>query len=165
MIVVADASPLIFLAKIRRLNLIHGVFGHDVRIPKPVHKELFAGPLDPVEKEVLERCLANCRIETVRRPRRFAAAMSVADNAALTLAIRCNADLLLCDERITRDMAEIEGVRPMGTLGVLLRAARSKLIGAEEARRLIDFLVSAHSFRISIEVYQAVVGQIPSADG
>jgi predicted nucleic acid-binding protein len=83
--------------------------------------------------------------------------MSAADNAALTLALRCKADFLLCDERATRSMAEIEGVRPLGTLGILLRAALSKLISAKEAKRMVNLLVSTHDFRISVEVYQAVL--------
>jgi predicted nucleic acid-binding protein len=160
MIVVADASPLIFLAKIRQLDLIHALWGRDVRLPRAVRKELLAGPVDPVERDHLDRFLADCRVETVRRPRRFASAMSAADNAALTLALRCEADLLLCDERITRSMAEIEGIRPLGTLGVLLRAVDKRLMPGDEAKRLIDALVSAHDLRIGIEIYQAVLARL-----
>jgi predicted nucleic acid-binding protein len=160
MIVVADASPLIFLAKIRQLELIHALLGRDVRLPDAVRRELFAGRTDPVERELLERFLEKCRIETVRRPRRFASAMSTADNAALTLALRSKADFLLCDERVTRSMAEIEGVRPLGTLGVLLRATRKKLISTKESRRLVDLLVGSHDFRIGVAVYQAVMEEL-----
>ncbi len=157
MIVVADASPIIFLAKIRRLDLIHKLLGEDVRIPRAVSRELVVSGVDPVEKEVLGRFLGKSRVESVRKPRRFATAMSAADNAALTLAIRSKADFLLCDERVTRSMAEIEGIRPLGTLGILLRATRKKIITRKEARRLVDLLVSAHSLRIGVEVYQAVL--------
>jgi predicted nucleic acid-binding protein len=157
MIVVADASPLIFLAKIRRLDLVHALLAQDGRLPQAVYHEVLAGPVDPVEREALERFLMDCLVEPVKRPRRFASAMSVADNAALTLALRCKADLLLCDERVTRSMAEMEGVRPLGTLGILLRAARNKFISRKEAKRLIDLLVSDHNFRIGVEVYQAVL--------
>lgn len=162
MIVAADASPLIFLGKIRRLDLIHTLLGRDVRIPKAVCNELLVEGLDPVEKETLESFLAHCRIEPVRKPRRFAAAMSAADNAALTLAIRSKADFLLCDERVTRMMAEIEGIRPLGTLGILLRATRKKIISRKEAQRLIDLLVATHRFRIGVEVYQAVLAELHS---
>ena len=36
MIVVSDASPLIFLARIRRLELIRGLLGRDIRVPGAV---------------------------------------------------------------------------------------------------------------------------------
>lgn len=90
--------------------------------------------------------------------RRFASAMSRADNEALTLAVRAHADIILCDERAMRIMAESEGVRPLGTLGILLRSAHRKIITAPDARQLIDTLIRSHNFRIGIEVYQAVFG-------
>jgi len=157
MIIVADASPIIFLAKVRRLDLIHELLGEDIRIPRVVCKKLVVPGVDPVEKETITDFLANCRVEPVQKPRRFATAMSVADNAALTLAIRSKADFLLCDERVTRAMAEMEGIRPLGTLGILLRATRMKIISKRDARRLVDLLVSTHSLRIGVEVYQAVL--------
>jgi predicted nucleic acid-binding protein len=160
MIVVADASPLIFLTKIRKLDLIQGLLGHDIRVPEAVHQELFAGSVDPVEQDHLNAFLADCVIAAVRRPRHFAAAMSSADNAALTLALRCKADILLCDDRITRSVSEIEGVRPLGTLGILLRAVDEDLIATGDARTMIDTLISAHDFRISIELYQAVLTRL-----
>ncbi len=160
MIVVADASPLIFLSKIRRLHLIRKLLGNDIRIPKAVCTELLVAGTDPVEKEALESFMAHCQIESIRKPRRFATAMSATDNAALTLAIRSHADFLLCDEKIMRTMAEIEGIRPLGTLGILLRAARKKIISRNEARHLIDLLVSTHHFRIGVEVYQAVLAEL-----
>ena len=160
MIVVADASPLIFLAKIRRLELIPALLGSDIRVPKAVYEELFASPLDPAEEDALRRFLGACRLEAVEKPRPFASAMSAADNAALTLAVRLGAEVLLCDDLITRRMAEAEGVRPLGTLGVLLRAMRAGLVGRSETRRLIDRLVSSHGFRIGVGLYRAVLAEI-----
>ena len=92
--------------------------------------------------------------------RSFASAMSAADNAALTLAVQYQAEFLLFDERITRRMAEAEGIRPMGTLGVLLRAMRNDLLDQIETRRLVDLLVISHGFRIGVGLYQAVLAEI-----
>ena len=162
MIVVADASPLIFLAKVRQLDLLHGLPGRDIRIPRPVHREVVVPGLDPIEREVLESFLASCTIEAVPRPRSFASAMSAADSAALTLAVRVKASILLCDERVTRIMAQAEGIRPLGTLGVLLRARRQGLLTRSEALGAVDLLVRTHSFRIGVELYQAILGEIGS---
>ena len=160
MIVVADASPLIFLAKLKQLKLISTLLGKDVRLPKDVMQEVLHPDCDPAERQELETFLTSCSVEKVSRPRQFAAAMSRADNAALTLALRNKAGILLCDERITRRMAEIERVQTLGTLGVLLRARREGVIPAEEARRLVDQLIRQHNFRISVEVYQAVLAEL-----
>lgn len=157
MIVVADASPIIFLGKIRQLDLVTALLGRDIRIPRVVYGEVVVPGMDPAEKEAIERFVAGCRVEAVRNPRRFAAAMSDADDAALTLAVRCKADFLLCDDRVTRAMAALEGVRPLGTLGILLRARREGILTRADARRLLDFLIHSHNFRISVEVYQAAL--------
>ncbi len=160
MIVVADASPLIFLAKVRKLDLVCGLLGRDIRLPRAVHREVVAPGIDAVERETLESFLAHCRIEAVPRPRRFASCMSAADNAALTLAVRCRAGILLCDERATRIVAEAEGIRPLGTLGVLLRAMREEMLTRSEVRGTVDLLVRTHGFRIGVELYQAILAEL-----
>ena len=161
--VVVDASPAIFLAKVRRLDWVHALFGPDVRVAPAVREEALAPGVDAGEAAALEAFFAACSVERVRR-RSFASSMSVADNETLSLAVECRAELLLCDDRVLRMMAEAEGIRPMGTLGVLLHALRAGLLSREEARRLLDALVRLHGFRIGIEVYQAVLARIARRD-
>ena len=160
MTVIADASPLIFLGKLRRLGLIHRVLGADIFVPSVVRDEVLAPPLDPWESRELHRLLHGVHIETVENPERFALGMSRADNAVLTLAVRMKADLLLADERIIRRIANAEGVRPVGTLGLLLQALRQGLQHGTEVRRLVDELIGAHGFRIGVELYAAIIEEI-----
>ncbi len=72
MIVVADASPLIFLAKLKRLELIPRLLGHDIRVPRRVYREVLGPRVESVERSVLELFFSGCSIEVVRRPRRYA---------------------------------------------------------------------------------------------
>jgi predicted nucleic acid-binding protein len=55
-----------------------------------------------------------------------------------------------------RRLAAAEGVRPIGTLGVLLRTVSRGHLRPTIARRDIDNLIRLHGFRIGIEVYQEV---------
>ncbi len=160
MIVVADASPLIFLAKIRRLELITELVTPTVLVPRAVVNEIMVPAVEPAERAALTAFLEHCRIEEVVRCTQFAKAMSAADNAVLSLAIRERAELLLCDERLTRTMAEAEGIRSLGTLGIMLKATRQGILSNAETRRLFDQLVSLHNFRIGVEVYQAVLAEM-----
>lgn len=160
MTVVADASPLIFLGKIRQLALIRRVLGEDIVVPQQIREEVLAPPLDRAESVELHRFLAAARVERVDSPRDFAAGMSRVDNAAMTLAVRLKADLLLTDDRTVRRLATVEGVRALGTLGVLLLALRRGLVDRAEVRRLIDDLVGSHGFRIGVELYAAVIREI-----
>jgi predicted nucleic acid-binding protein len=159
-IIVADASPVIFLGKIRQLPLISRLLRGTILVPEVIADEIMASPISPAETRVLGKFLEKCRVLKVARPRSFAAALSRADNAALTLAVRKRADVLLADERLLRELAEIEGIRPFGTLGVLLRSMEKGYLPPSETRRLVDELIREHSFRISIEVYRAALDRI-----
>ena len=101
----------------------------------------------------------------VATPRRFARGMSRADNAALTLAVQRKADLLLADDRIVRRVATMEGIRPLGTLGVLLLAMRQGQLQGSEVRRIVDDLIAAHGFRIGVELYAAVLREVDRPGG
>ena len=160
MTVVADASPLIFLGKIGQLGLIPTLFEGPVWVPSSVRDEILAPPIPPAETRVLSAFLDCCEIVKVVRPVRFSSAMSRADNDALTLTLRKRADLLLTDERLMRDMAVIERIRPVGTLGILLRAMRKGVLTAAETRRHVDALVRDHRFRIGIALYEAVLSHL-----
>lgn len=160
MTVVADASPLIFLGKLGQLDLIPALFKGAVWVPSSVRDEVLAPPISPAEARALTAFLGRCEVVKVARPVRFSAAMSLADNDALTLALRKRADRLLTDERLMRDMAVIEHIRPVGTLGILLLAMRKGLLTAAETRQHVEALIRDHRFRIGIALYEAVLAHI-----
>lgn len=160
MIVVADASPLIFLAKLRRLDLMGGDRGSAIHASALVHAEVLSPSVANGERQALETFFCGGQIHPPQKARLFATALSPADNDTLALAIRLRAARLLADDRILRAMAAAQGIRPMGTLGLLLAALRQGALSPQKTRRLLDALVRLHGFRIGIEVYQAALAQI-----
>ena len=154
MILVADAAPLIFLAKINQLSLIFGLFDAEILIPAAVEKELLGLEVPPDEERLLTGFLPSCRVLTQNKPTMFAKALSCADNCLLTLAIERQADLILSDDRLLRKTAAIEGFRVIGTIGVLIRAAKTSLLSPKKTLALLDELVRDHNFRISTSVYE-----------
>jgi predicted nucleic acid-binding protein len=154
MILVADAAPLIFLAKINQLSLIFGLFDAEILIPAAVESEVLGLEAPPDEERLLTGFLASCRVPAQRTPTMFAKALSFADNCILTLAIEKQADLILSDDRLLRKTAAIEGFRVIGTIGVLIRAAKSCILAPQKTVALQDELVRDHNFRISTRVYE-----------
>ncbi|MFH0907966.1 MAG: hypothetical protein V1929_04325 [bacterium] len=134
---------------------------HYLLLPDDVARELFA---PPAEVERLKGFLkASCRVVSIR-PRGFqSVALSIADRAVLTLAARERAGWVLSDDRLLRDLAEVEGMRPLGTLGFLLLALRRKRLTASETRVALDDLVRLHGFRSGVELYRAAVRMIDDA--
>jgi predicted nucleic acid-binding protein len=157
LIVVADSSPLIFLAKLDRLSLLTQLYGSRFVVPEPVKKEVLRPKVPSDDAYVLNNFLESCTVLPVRKPRRFARALSEADNAVLTLAVRKKAERLLVDERLMRRIAEAEGIVATGTIGILFAGALAGHLTPGEAEAALNKLVRSAGFRISIAVYNTAM--------
>ena len=163
MILVADAAPLIFISKINQLSLISRLFNPEILIPAAVRNEILGPEVPPDEERLLTGFLSNCHILTLLKPTRFAKALSFADNCILTLALEKQADMILSDDRLLRKTAVIEGFQVIGTIGVLIRAAKLSFISQKKTVKLLDELVKDHNFRISTQVYEIARNTIDKA--
>jgi len=159
-VVVADACPVIFLAKLDQLALIRNVLPGMVLLPKSVGYELTQDTIPLNEQQRIREFLKHCRIETVQSPRFPASALSLADRHVLTLAKKHHQSLILTDDSLVRRIASAEGIPVAGTLGIMIRAARAKIISPEKAVKAINELISEHQLRISVDLYQETIRQI-----
>lgn len=160
MITVADASPIVFLDKLGRLDLVARLLGGPILVPRTVADELLAEPISPAESHRLKEFLDGCRVLRAGSTESRAGALSRADRDVLALAVRHRAKRILADDRLLRDLAEAEGIRPLGTLGVLLQAVRKGLLSSGDAKADLDALVRDHGFRISVALYQVASSRI-----
>jgi len=129
-IVVADASPLIGLARIDRLDLLHVLYG-TVVIPMSVLSELRVSS-DRPGSLALTAALAEGAIE----PRSLAAVcenelarlsqlLDAGEASAILLTEQLQARFLLIDERRGRQVARARGLPVVAVAGVLLAARRT----------------------------------------
>ena len=154
MIIVADSAPLIFLAKINQLPLLTGLFNAEILVPVAVRNEILGPNVPPDEERLLTGFLSGCQVVALRKPTRFAKALSYADNCILTLAVKERANMVLSDDRLLRKTAVIEGIRVVGTIGILIRATKASLLTPKKYVKLLDELVEEQNFRISTRVYE-----------
>lgn len=157
MILIADAAPVIFLAKIGQLSLIDQLLHAEVLIPSVVKKEILSPDVPPAEELLLTGFFSECKIIDVDVPVEYAKSLSFADNSVLTLAKREQADVVLSDDRLLRRIVTMGGFRSkvIGTIGILIQAAKGDLLSADAATDLLGQLIRDHNFRISIDVYEA----------
>ena len=145
MIVVSDASPLIGLAAIGKVDLLQRLYER-VLVPGAVRGEVAARPDAPGAAAVSEAPW----IETVSvRDRRLVGALAVevdlGEAEAIALAVESGADVLLMDERRGRAVAARLDQRVVGVCGVLVEAkARGHLAAVRPA---LDALASGAGFR------------------
>jgi predicted nucleic acid-binding protein len=153
-VLVADASPLIFLAKLDLLGLLGAVFPGPVLVPESVRDELSAPQVPPVELRRLRQFLGLSQVVRVDTAESVSAALSQADRDVLALASRERPAVVLTDDSLVRRVALAEGLRVAGTLGVLIRARTMVILSSAEAQQALDELVGRHGFRISVALYQ-----------
>jgi predicted nucleic acid-binding protein len=124
MIAVADAGPLIHLAAIGRIDLLHRLFGR-VLVPRAVHDEIVirgAGLPGSAEVAAAEWVEVASARRTDLVDALLGGGLHRGESEAIALAVERGADLLLIDERQGRLTASSMGIPLIGTLGVLVAA-------------------------------------------
>lgn len=156
MIVVSNTSPLINLARISRLDLLHQLY-NKILIPQAVWQETVedgvgqAGASEIGTAEwVTTRAVSNTLMVQALRQE-----LDAGEAEAIVLALESKADLLLMDERLGRETAQHLGVRVIGLIGVLISSKSQGLI--EKVRPELDALRQVAGFYLDDNLYQRVL--------
>ena len=158
MIVVGDASPLIGLSAVRRLDLLRQLYA-EVLIPEAVRDEVRALPNAPGAADLLAAEWIRVHpLNDTRLLRALAGELDPGEAEAIALAAEVGADLLLIDERRGRASAKRLGLRVVGVLGVLVEAKEKGLLPA--IRPVIDALVYETGFYLSDALRRSVLDRV-----
>ena len=155
MAVVSNASPLIALARIQRLDLLPAIF-ESLLIPTAVAREI--APSIPVLPTWLRIQAPNVPPPASLLRRR----LGDGELEALALAVELKADWIILDDLPARRSAAATGLNVIGTLGMLVTAKRAGLL--KLIRPELDALVRTSFFlspRLYDELLQAA-GEIDS---
>lgn len=130
MLIVADAGPLIALSAIGHLDLLRTLYG-TVVVPDVVYAEVVRqGAGRPGSAELAAAAWARI-VETAPDDTQTAGLLETlgpGEVAALSLAARLHADLVLIDDLRARNTALRMHLEVRGTLGVLLQGKRAGLV-------------------------------------
>jgi uncharacterized protein len=154
-IIVADAGPLIALAKIGQLALLPALF-EDIHIPAQVLQEAagniaLAGAATVREFAATQATIHADRVDALVQ--RLCVEIDAGEAQAIVLAkaLKCG---VLMDDLLGRGVAKRLGLPVVGVLGVLLQGKRTGLI--EAVRPSLDALVLAR-YRVSISLITEVL--------
>ncbi len=157
--IVSNSTALIYLAKIGKLSLLKRLF-KEVFIPVEVFNEVVIRGKEQqhvdaflIESAVEEGWIRIKDIETIREVNEFG--IHSGEAQAISLAKSLSVPILI-DQTHARIAAKALGLKPRGTIFVLLAALRKKLLTYEEYQDSLEELVKA-GFRMSEEVYLAAV--------
>ncbi len=128
--IIADAGPLIALARVRRLALIKDIF-QEVLVPDVVATECTRQPASPGADSIQDALAAGLLTRTsVSNPTldpTLVADLGPGEAAAIMLAHSRHC-LVLLDDKLARETAVHLGVAIVGTGGLLIRGKRLGLI-------------------------------------
>jgi predicted nucleic acid-binding protein len=155
-VIIADAGPLIALAKLDRLDLL-SVFFQEILVPEAVAKECLT---DPSRKDTqrFQETIGHDAFRVVKvsesgRLRAIRRLLDPGEAQALVLAEKLRAPVLM-DERRGRIESQRMGVRVIGTGALLVAAKRRGLLA--EIGPLLAFLVQ-NGYRISDRLQLALL--------
>jgi predicted nucleic acid-binding protein len=152
---VTNASPLIFLAKIELLPMLRSCF-LQVLAPPAVVAETRLDLPDFIECPDLSEtghAFVRGAIGTLHQ----------GEMEAMVLAREQGIDLVAIDDKAARNRATQLGLRPIGTLGLIVLAERLGHLDASTATRKIDDLVDIHGLYLSPQIRRQIRGRLGSA--
>ena len=157
--VVADTSPLFYLARLGRLALLRDLF-QKVHVPPEVWNETLAAKLKhpeilpPITSAKTDGWLI---VTPLQMPHAHPGLglLDAGEREAIALAIELRADLLIVDDEAGRLAAANLGCAVTGTLGVLIGAKRNGLLAALKPE--IERLCRETTFRISTKLKKDVL--------
>ncbi len=156
MLIVSDTSPIINLATIGHLWLLPKIY-EQIIIPQSVYDEIvIVGTGEPGADEVR---LASWIEVRLCRPsvlwNQLQLELDAGEAEALALAVELQADRVLIDERRGRQKAIELSLKPLGVLGILLRAKQDNHI--VQVKPLLDRLIDEADFFVHPRLYQDVL--------
>lgn len=159
---VLDATPLIYLAKIERLELLEAL-SESPLVPEPVHEEVVTRGLEEGHPDArrVERALEEGVLERVDVPdtgtfHRLGDNDRLSDADAAVLAVADHRDgTAIVDEQYGRDVAATASIPTRGTAYLVLWLLAEDHLGAAEATDIIDAMVE-EGWYCSTDVYSSI---------
>jgi predicted nucleic acid-binding protein len=165
-VVVADAGPLIHLYEVGRLPLLGVVFPL-IHVPQAVWDESTTAGRVPERDLELAAAFQRHLIaqEQVARVAALpeAAGLHRGELESLALCQATKAELLLTDDLAARRAAQLMSIRPVGSLGVIVRACYLGRLSLSEAEEAVERLYSVSTLFVSRTIVDLAIAQLRQA--
>lgn len=165
MIVISNATPLIYLAKSGSIKLLKNLFD-SVLIPKEVYEEVVIKGKEEsfsdaivVEEQIEEGWINIEDLGTDDKLVEHATELDKGETVVIKLARKKDDPLFLIDDAAGRQIAKSFGLKVKGTLYVILRAYKEGYLTKDQSKDLLDEIISA-GFRISSEQYSYLLRRL-----
>ena len=167
--VVSDTTPLIYLARIGRIQLLKNLFQH-IQVPNEVKVEVVDRGKEKnyPDAYVIEEAfnegwitLGNLTRNNEKKASILveAAGIDIGEAEAIMLTRQKAEETILMDQAHARTVARQFGLKPKGTLYLIVVSARRGMLSKQDAKEDLSRLVEAN-FRISTKIYDTTLRAI-----
>jgi len=161
---VSNASPLIYLAKIKRTRILPRLF-QEILVANRVYEETVVRgrELGYEDANLIDELVQTgfIRVKKVRPERGFLAGFPIDEGEKRTIQLALNEKIstVIADERKARIAAEIFALKPLGTIGVLLLAVKQGIITRKQVKEDVLKLVRK-GYRIREEILLTILKEL-----
>ena len=161
---VCNATPLIYLSKLNRLEFLKMLFG-EIFIADAVYEEVvIEGKQDAhTDAVIVERAIEDGWINVVkakeRKELKLFEELDQGEMETISLALDMHPDLVLIDEAPARQIARSLHLQVKGTVYVLLLAYQKRMLKKDETKQLLAALLAA-GFRLAPELYAKILNEL-----
>jgi predicted nucleic acid-binding protein len=154
--IVCNASPLINLARIDKLDLLRQLYGR-LLVPEAVWQEVvIQGAGQPGATQVeTATWIQRAQVQNRALVQSLCQDLDAGEAESIALALEAKAQLLLMDERLGRETARHLGLQYVGLIGVLIEAKHKGLI--DQVGPLLVALRAQAGFHISKVLYERIL--------
>ncbi len=166
MIAVINASPLIYLSKLGIIEILPQLFTRIITT-NTVKQEVLQEKTAP-EQAILSEVFGSW-LEVEKADEKIVkklTEMQIHKGEAEVIAIgrellaKEKSTVVIIDDLLTREIATSLGLTVTGTIGVLLKATKEKVIARKECQTLLEKLITTTTFRLSARVYAKILKEI-----
>jgi uncharacterized protein len=165
--IVSNATPLIYLAKIGRLDLLKRLYS-TVYISMEVKKEVVdrGRDLDKTDALVIEKQIRDGWIEVCRAKNNIDIPVKIdrGERTTLALAQKKKIPIVLIDDSAGRAAAELMGLTVKGTLYILLQSLKNAEIDYDGFADILEVLID-NGFRLREEIYIRILKEARKITG
>ncbi len=166
MIAVINASPLIYLSKLGIIEILPQLFTRIITT-RTVKQEVLQEKTAPelvILSEVFSSWLEVKRADEkiVKKLTELQIHKGEAEVIAIgrELLAKEKSTVVIIDDLLAREIATSLGLTVTGTIGVLLKATKEKVIARKECQTLLEQLITTTTFRLSARVYAKILKEI-----
>ena len=157
--IVSNATPLIYLAKTDKLNVLKAI-ADQVYIPIAVFQEVVIEGKRLGEKDAyrVEKCINEgwLNIKEVDSLLSIDFPVHYGELEVISLAVQEGIKKVLIDDTKARSVADLVGLHPVGTLWVILQAVKNRMMDFDEFLSTLESITHS-GFYLKEEVYIKVI--------